>query len=398
MRIATMKAVDQRLGRALCSILSALRRAGPAEMPNAGTVRSVALVKFWGMGSIVLMTPAIAALRERYPEAKLTFVTQSANRDVCELIGVDEVLTLELSQGPFGFLKSLGGLVAAVWARRFDLWLDFEFFTRFSAILTGVSRARTTVGFHAPEIERGRLHDVRVPFNNYWHMIDNFCTIATGDFEPASFERPLPRMAAGMEAKAGLAAKLAAAGVDPAEPYVVINPNAGELALERRWSTEKFAKLADEVAALYGCKLVVIGAPSERDYVAGMLRKVRAQDVLVDLSGKTTLAEMVALFAGARLVVSNDTGPLHLACASGAKTVSIFGPETPVLFGPRGPQHRIVTKGLACSPCLNIYNGRSVSCRFATPRCVSELDVSEVLAAVRELWEGARPVPMVPEA
>ena len=393
-----MKAVDQRLGRALCSILSVLRRARPAEMPDAATVRSVALVKFWGMGSIVLMTPAIAALRERYPEARLTFVTQSANRDVCELIGVDEVLTLELGQGPLGFLKSLGGLVAAVRARRFDLWLDFEFFTRFSAILTGVSGARSTVGFHAPEIERGRLHDVRVPFNNYWHMIDNFCALATGDLEPASFERPLPRLAASAEAIAGLGAKLAAAGLDLAEPYVVINPNAGELALERRWSTEKFARLADEVAALYGCKLVVIGAPSERDYVQAMVRRVRAQDALVDLSGKTTLAEMVALFAGARLVVSNDTGPLHLACASGARTVSIFGPETPVLFGPRGPQHRIVTKGLACSPCLNIYNGRSVSCRFSTPRCVSELDVSEVLAAVREQWEGVRAVPVVPES
>ncbi|MFP5501037.1 MAG: glycosyltransferase family 9 protein, partial [Candidatus Sericytochromatia bacterium] len=97
-----------------------------------------------------------------------------------------------------------------------------------------------------------------------------------------------------------------------------------------------------------------------------------------------------------RLVVSNDTGPLHLACAIGTPTVAIFGPETPVLFGPRGPKHRVVYKNLACSPCLNVYNGRSVKCRFATPLCV-EISVSEVLTAVRSQLEGGKPLPMVSE-
>ncbi|MDB5102228.1 MAG: putative ADP-heptose--lipopolysaccharide heptosyltransferase, partial [Cyanobacteria bacterium RYN_339] len=76
-----------------------------------------------------------------------------------------------------------------------------------------------------------------------------------------------------------------------------------------------------------------------------------------------------------------DTGPLHLACAVGTPTIAIFGPESPLLFGPRGSQHRVISRGLACSPCLNIYNGRTVTCRFAVTRCVAEIGVDEVLAA-----------------
>jgi ADP-heptose:LPS heptosyltransferase len=79
----------------------------------------------------------------------------------------------------------------------------------------------------------------------------------------------------------------------------------------------------------------------------------------------------------------------------GTPTVAIFGPETPTLFGPRGPQHRIVYKNLACSPCLNVFNGRSVKCRFATTHCVADISVSEVLTVVREQLEGSRPLPTV---
>jgi lipopolysaccharide heptosyltransferase II len=388
LRIATMKAIDEQVGKLLCSLGSRLMPAKPGAMPAADGVRSIAVVKFWGMGSIVLMTPAIALLREKYPQARITFVTQAANRGIVSLLdGIDDMLTLEVGQGPAAFLGSLMKLVADVRARTFDLWLDFEFLTRFSALLTGVSGARTTAGYHAPEVARGDFHHVRVPFNNYWHISDNFCALASGDLEPASFERPLQRIAPKPEAELSVGNKLTEAGLRPGEPYVILNPNAGELALERRWSVERFARLADELVAHFPGKIVTVGAPAERDYVQGMVRAIKAQDRLIDLSGRTSLDELVALFAGARLLVSNDTGPLHLASAVGTPTVAIFGPESPSLFGPRGAQHRIVYKNLACSPCLNIYNGRSVKCRFAVTHCVADITVIEVLAAARSQLE-----------
>jgi ADP-heptose:LPS heptosyltransferase len=384
LRIATMKAIDRNVGRAICALLGAVSPAHPRAMPDPAEVREIALVKFWGMGSIVLMTPAIARLKQRYPNARLTFVSQAANLELLGMLeGVDDVLPLQLGKGPLDFLKSLAGLSWACRQRRFDLWIDAEFLTRFSAILTAVAAPKVAAGFHAPEIPRGNAHHVRVPFNNQWHMVDNFCTVATGEVEapPAAAERPLQAIAPTPEAARTLGDKLAQAGLGVGEPYLVLNPNAGELALERRWSVERFAELADALAPNFAGKFVVVGAPAERDYVAGMLAHVGCRDRVIDLSGQTSLAELVALFADARLLVSNDTGPLHLACAVGTPTVSIFGPESPTLFGPRGPQHRILSRNLACSPCLNIYNGRSVSCRYATTRCVAEIGVETVASA-----------------
>lgn len=388
-----MKTIDRRLGRALCTLISAAVPARPRAMPAAADVREIALVKFWGMGSIVLMTPAIALLRERYPHARLTFVTQAANRELIGMLaGVDDVLTLELGRGPARFAASLATLVADCRHRRFDLWVDCEFLTRFSALLTGVAGARVAVGFHDPEVDRGRLHHVRMPFNGQWHMIDNFCMVATGDVEPPppAARRPLQRIAATPEAALAVGNKLAVAGLGVGEPYLVLNPNAGELALERRWSVERFAELADELLATFGGKVVVVGAPAERAYVQGMLAATKTRERVIDLSGQTSLPELVALFAEARLLVSNDTGPLHLACAVGTPTIAIFGPETPTLFGPRGDRHRVISRGLACSPCLNVYNGRTVSCRFAVTRCVTEITVEQVLQAVLERLEGER--------
>jgi lipopolysaccharide heptosyltransferase II len=391
-----MKAIDERVGRWLCAWGSRLLPARAKAMPAPGTVGSIAVVKFWGMGSIILMTPAIALLRAKYPEARITFVTQEANRGVIKLLdGVDEMLALEVGKGPAAFLASLARLVLAARGRRFDLWIDFEFLTRFSALLTGVSGARVAAGFHQPEVDRGDFHHVKAPFNNYWHMIDNFCALASGDLEPVSFDRPLQRIAPRGEAQLRVREQLEAQGLLPGEPYVILNPNAGELALERRWSVERFARLADELLAHFPGRVVVVGAPAERDYVGTMTRQIQRQDRLIDLSGRTSLDELVALFSGAKLLVSNDTGPLHLGCAVGTPTVAIFGPETPTLFGPRGPQHRIVYKNLACSPCLNVFNGRSVKCRFATTHCVADISVAEVLTVVREQLEGVRPLPTV---
>jgi lipopolysaccharide heptosyltransferase II len=399
LRIATMKVIDEQVGKLLCSLGSRLVPAKPAAMPAVDTVRTIAIVKFWGMGSIVLMTPAIALLREKYPQARITFVTQAANRGIVGLLdGIDDSLTLEVGKGPGAFLGSLAKLVMDVRARRFDLWLDFEFLTRFSAILTGVSGARVAAGYHAPEIARGDFHHVRVPFNNYWHITDNFCALASGDLEPASFERPLQRIVATEAATMSVASKLEAAGLRPDEPYVILNPNAGELALERRWSVDRFARLADELLQTFPGRVVTVGAPAERGYVAGMVNAVATRDRLIDMAGQTSLDELVALFAGARLMVSNDTGPLHLASAVGTPTVAIFGPETPSLFGPRGPQHRILYKNLACSPCLNIYNGRSVNCRFTTTHCVADITVIEVLAAARAQLASHKRTNGAPEA
>ncbi|MEB3198627.1 MAG: glycosyltransferase family 9 protein, partial [Candidatus Sericytochromatia bacterium] len=382
------------LGQLLCAGLGLLLRAPRRERPPAGdpAVRRIALVKFWGMGSIVLLGPAIARLRARHPQARITLVTQRANQELVRLLGqVDDGLYLELGAGPGGFLRSLAQLVLAVRQARFDLWLDAEFLTRFSALLTAVSGARCRVGFHVAEVFRGGFHHVQAPFNPHWHIVENFAALADGDLVAPAPPPALPALFPAAEAQARLEAKLAARGVSAGRPVIVVNPNAGELALERRWPIARFAALVERLQSRVGLPIVLIGAPAERRYVAELKAQLTDPAAVCDLAGETTLDELVALFARAALVVSNDTGPLHLACAAGAPTVALFGPETPVLFGPRNPRQRTVYKRLACSPCLTVHNGRSVACPYAVTHCVADITMEDVLAAAESLLAEVAP-------
>jgi ADP-heptose:LPS heptosyltransferase len=99
---------------------------------------------------------------------------------------------------------------------------------------------------------------------------------------------------------------------------------------------------------------------------------------------------MFRLLRAAALLVTNDSGPLHLADALGTPTVSFFGPETPTLYGPRGPRNTVLYRAIDCSPCISIYNAKTVRCMRSAPECLSGITVDEALAAVAAALEAGR--------
>ena len=123
--------------------------------------------------------------------------------------------------------------------------------------------------------------------------------------------------------------------------------------------------------------------------LAGSLRR---PERVVNLAGRVSLVQFIALLGHARALVTNDSGPLHLAAAAGTSTVALFGPETPVLYRPlrsrREQHHRIHYLGLPCSPCMFVHNNKVIDCWFAQARCMSGIDPDRVHADVRRLLEG----------
>ncbi len=171
-----------------------------------------------------------------------------------------------------------------------------------------------------------------------------------------------------------------------------MNPNAGEMALERRWPTERTAELLRHLAAQQRANLVVIGADADREHVASVLRESGVGASVVNLAGKIDIAELVALFANAAVVVTNDSGPMHIAAAAGASIIALFGPETPTLYGPlqsvAEQRHVVHYLGLACSPCMFVHDNKVLSCWFSQARCMTGIAPSEVLASVDALLAG----------
>jgi lipopolysaccharide heptosyltransferase II len=390
--------IDRRVGPLLCAILLGVKRLSrrPRTAPSPDAVRRILLVKFWGMGSIVLASALIGRLRAMYPEARVDFVSLRENEPLLGLVpGLGRTLGIDLSRGNLRFLRDSVRTLIGLRRERYDLLLDLEFFTRFSAIFSYLAGARRSHGFSAKGSWRGRLHDVEVPFNAYNHVASNFETLVRGD--PI---RPAPASAADAGLLPGLATPEAAWQAcrdllvrDPAwrdgRPLVAVNPNAGDMAIERRWPIERSAELLQRLCEDRDVNVVLVGASKERAFVESVAHASGAVERVVNLAGRIDVPQLVALLARAELLVTSDSGPMHIAAAVGTSTVALFGPETPTLYAPlrsrADQEHRVHYLGLACSPCMFVHDDKVLSCWFAQARCMTGIESRDVLASVDAL-------------
>jgi ADP-heptose:LPS heptosyltransferase len=177
--------------------------------------------------------------------------------------------------------------------------------------------------------------------------------------------------------------RLIAQGMPALGTFVVVNVNASDLCVERRWPADRFASLVNRFGSEISPvdRYVFIGSGSETDVVAEVMLhldpSVRSRSV--DLAGRTSLSDLVVLLSRSSLVITNDSGPLHLAAALDVPSVSFFGPETPKLYGPVGDQHLVFYSGHWCSPCLSVYNAKIAMCAGEN-ECMRRIGLDDVIA------------------
>lgn len=140
----------------------------------------------------------------------------------------------------------------------------------------------------------------------------------------------------------------------------------------KRWSKEKFAQLANELIKIYGVKIIITGSKDEVELTRSLKEIINSNEVY-DFGGKTTLKELSAIFERSDLVVSNDTGTMHLACAVGAPVVAIFGPSNPYRYGPIGAKTFVIHSNIDCFPCR-----KENKCRINF-KCMEIISVEDVL-------------------
>lgn len=385
--IQRLQRADRLLGGPVSTLAGPLRHLRRA--PSAA-LKHILVVKFWGLGSLQLLTPSIRHLRERHPTAKVCLLTLSENRAFAEGLGVfDELVTLDVAGSWPALFERIVRLVARLRARRFDRVYDFEFLTRFSALVSLGTAAPETYGFSSPSTRRARLHTHSVPFNRYWHVAKNFLTLA-GASDVAVGPEDLVPFRVTKEHRAETAAALFEAGFPDAGPLVVLNPNAGDLSLERRWPPDRFAELARRLVLEDNARIVVTGSSAER----GRGHEVRARAGAVaagriaNLGGRLSIGGLAALLESAEVFVTNDSGPMHVGAALGTPTIGLFGPETPQMYGPLGFRTHWLYRPPVCSPCINVHDNKLAVCSRGRAECLTNIEVDDVLDVVRvELTE-----------
>ncbi len=383
-RIRLAKLVDESVGRLSTRALPHSRFSDRSAR-GTKTVKKILFIKFWGIGSIVLTEPALRWLGKAYPAAEIHYLTFSRNDRLVGLIpGVARVHTL-----PFHSFRSFAAGCCRSLPRlrkeSFDLILDAEFFSYFSGLLSYFAApSARIIGFTHPRSHKKLLQSVSVPFRPDRHVASQFLTLAQAGWRGIRrVSTPGQRPFLGRR-PSDLPGEGRPDGCR--ERYAVLNVNASPLAVERRWPRRRFIRLARSLLSRHDFDLVLTGSRNERPYVAAVEAELKDPARVRNLCGLTDTPQLVSLLRDAVLVISNDSGPVHVASAFNVPVVAFYGPETPELYGPLSSRRLVFYEKLWCSPCMSVENAKTVNC-INDGACMREIDVARVIDAVHRFIE-----------
>jgi len=394
--------LDAYAGVAACALLSLAGRISDFVRGRGAAAdgpRRILFIKLIEQGATVLAADAIRRAVDRVGRGNVFFCVFAENRPILDLMDVlpDENVFSFRNDGLWAFLLDIWRFMRSMRAQKIDTVIDLEFFSRGSAALAWLSGARLRVGLHRFTSEnpyRGHLMTHRVQYNPYLHTSEFYSLLTEcawldpGDIPLpkialSPFRQSLPRFKPDPVSLERITALLAEYGICPKEHRIVIlNPNAGDLIPLRKWPMDRFEAVGRRILADDpGTAIVVTGTAGE-SAAAEALCKAIASPRAVNLAGRTSLRELLALYTFSTVIVTNDSGPGHFAALTDIAGVILFGPETPLRYGPLGPNMRALSAGLACSPCVNPFNHRFSPC--VRPRCMEAIAVDEVFNAVQD--------------
>ncbi len=380
MQLANKRAIDFWIGRPVLSLLQlaawmlgVLLRRSHAVSP----VRRVVFAKFQGLGSLVMCKPALASVRQAHPEAELIFWGTPA---LCvlarEMPEFDRVLILD-DRSLLAASRSAITALWSLWRSRVDWAFDLEVYSRLSSVLITATCARNRAGFALEQLRSRRVHSHLVYFNRYRYVGDAY-TRLVGLLLPGTTESSAATPNSWRFSNDPLPALVF--------PYVILNVHAGDLALERRWPLDRFRALALELLERQpDHHVVLIGrGAAEEQYLEGFLDHPRARV----LANQLSLPETIRALSHAQLVVTNDSGPLHLALLSNAPVVALFGPtRSESYLPPNRPATMAVEESIYCSPCVHHWEPPPCG---GNNQCMQRLDVNRVLGVCLEAMAAPR--------
>jgi ADP-heptose:LPS heptosyltransferase len=401
MNINLQRWIDRWVGIPLCAAVScvdAITR--PFKTKTDAPPRAIVIILLSEMGSLVLAHDMFARLKTRYPNAELHALLFGKNREILDLMQVikpENVHTVD-DKSLMGLLGSLWRSVMQLRRANVDVAIDCELFSRISSLLSYASGASIRVGFHRHTQEglyRGSHINKPVPYNPYQHISAQFLTLARAIDSTAvpksKLQVMLPTQAPPhVQLDAQLVVDiqqrltndfLAIAG----KPLVLVYPGGGILPI-RAWPLESYTALCNGLVQ-DGCAVAVIGLKDDQALAQQLVANVKSTNStspVIDLTGYTrSIAELLALFHVAKLLVTNDGGPGQFAALTPIWTVMLFGPETPALYAPLTPQCHSFYSQWPCSPCLTAYNHRASFCD-GDNQCLKVITPEAVLSKARE--------------
>lgn len=343
-------------------------------------VRRILIIKPSSLGDVVHALPFLSSLRHRYPDRYIAWLVEEAAADLLlEHPLLDRVIVSGRrrwgrairtpSRGPAA-LREMAALMAELRQGRYDLVVDLQGLLK-SAVMVLCAGAPFRVGLADGREGSGRAltHVVPLPPGPL-HAVDRYLEAARflgANPLAKAFVFPL-RPDDGARAEA----LLVEAGAGPDMPVIALNPQARWPT--KLWGEEQFARVGEMLADRHGARIMIIGSSSDLPVARRVANRMNPAPFVA--TGRTDLKVLIALLKRIDLLVTVDSGPMHLAAAVGTPLVALFGPTDPRLIGPYGGDGVVLRVPLPCSPCSKRR------CRIETDRlCMQSISVQEVVEA-----------------
>ncbi len=391
------------LGRGIYLLLSIigcllwLQRRGkryPALTPATFHPRRILVIRLDLIGDLVLSLTVVRALKRTYPQAEIDLLAIPASARVATFDpNLSEIITYDpnIWRRPQALLRpqnwrAARALLGRMRSRHYDLAISV--YSSWAAVLALASGATRRVGYGREGYPGFMTDSVRggipgrsrhyAPLDNR-HEVDYCLELARAAGATLTQADRIPRLYVDEQTRQELEQLLSRAGAQPDKALIVchINSNNGQ---SKRWPIPYWALLIDRLISREGAQVVLTGAPADLPQIEAVIRQMQEQ--ALNLAGKTSLTQLTALLSRADLLISGDSGPLHMGVACGTAIIGIYGPTNPALCGPVSPAASVLRSPIWCSPC---YNARETAdCRFYTTQCMKNILPARVLAVARQ--------------
>ena len=339
---------------------------------------NILIVKLSAVGDVIHTLPSLAVLRKLYPEANITWVVEDASSDILSghpyldrlIVSHRKQWIEDVKRGRFAkTAREIRAFIRELRRQPYDLVIDFHGLMK-SAVLVLLSSGKRKLGYDSMQELSGLFLNEKIPEDMNKHAIDRYLDFPRhlgADIREPEFLIPIRQ-----ENIDRVDEYLRRNGIDRKDAFVAVSPVA--LWDTKLWPDEKFALLCDRIVEELKVSVVFTGA--ERGRLDRIRSRMRSPSI--NLGGETTLKDLACLYQRSSLLVTTDSGPMHVAAAVGTPVVALFGPTDPARTGPYGEGHAVIRKELSCSPCFLK--------KCDSMKCMTDITVEEVFDAVRKKY------------
>jgi len=398
MEIGFQRKMDRIAGTFICRIFSLFSKRRKC-IPGEVNPKEILVILLSEMGSLVLACPMFDHIKAKYPLASIHVLVFEQNREMLEVIDIvpsENIMTvsnislMKMLLDSFRALKRLRKV-------KIDTVIDCELFSRVSSLYSFLSGAGLRVGFHPHTQEglyRGEFINRPVLYNPYNHMSQQFITLieAIDSKKIPKVKRSMtvngvevPPMKVDQVEIEGMSARFRKDFPNITGKKLVLLYTGGGLLPIRAWPLENFCMVAKDLTR-HGYTVCIIGLEEDK-LLADEIVADCSHNNCIDLTGYTkSIRELMIIFHFASLLITNDGGPGHFAAMTPIPAIILYGPETPLLYGPLSSNSFNFFAQLSCSPCLTAYNHRNSPCDGDNV-CLKNISPQAVLEKAYEMLE-----------